>query len=363
MNKRITYEQEKMEITREVSKIMDLAITPIFRELDLISAEFIKKLYLGRRNRALIGGRLRDIIIKVVLNLCGIINLSKDHLKVIASGEIYNMASYYQNWHLDDKKEIKNDMDKKLCHIVSHLFREIAEGLILETRFNDSIKLRLIKEISESNKAIQLGQSFELNFLNISNSQLINDVNILENYKKRAYLMSGKFYGSSFAMGSIMVGMRDEITSYFRQIGEWFGTGGQIINDVGDFCLNKNVAKNPEKDYQDQFADLEKGTITLAIHELSKIIELKDYSGRKLTLEEKEELLKIMVSYRCFDSSRKITNNFRNKMIKSLRYLPPNPLNNKLPFIISTFFNSNKFYVNLREEHNYNWNINKALER
>jgi geranylgeranyl pyrophosphate synthase len=355
MEKRTNYEQEKMTITKQVSEIMENVVEKSFSELDSTSVEFMKKLYTGRKNRAMKGGRLRDIIVKLTLNLCGVNKLNSDHLKVIASGELYNMSSYYQNWHLDDKKEIKTELDKKLCHIASHLFRELAEKLILDTNFSDFIKLSLLKEISESNKAIQMGQSFELNFLNSNNIDKITDNNIGEYYTKRSYLFSGRFYGCSFAMGGIMAEENIEKINFLRQIGEWFGTGGQIINDVGDFCLNKDIAKNPEKDYQDQFADLEKGTITLAIYELAKFIDIRKYIGRKLTNKEKENLLKIMVKNRCFDSSRKKTNELKNKIIKSISLLNKNSATIDLKFIVKTFFNCNKFYVNLREENGYIW--------
>jgi len=355
MEKRTNYEQEKMAITKQVSEVMENVVEKSFSELDSTSVEFMKKLYTGRKNRAIRGGRLRDIIVKLTLNLCGINKLNEDHLKVIASGEFYNMASYYQNWHLDDKKEVKTELDKKLCHITSHFFRELAEGLILDTNFSDSVKLNLLKEISESNKAIQIGQSFELNFLNSNNLDRINDKNIENYYIKRSYLFSGRFYGCSFAMGGIMAGENAEKIRLLRQMGEWFGTGGQMINDVGDFCLNKDIAKNPEKDYQDQFADLEKGTITLAIYELSKFVDIRKYVGRRITNKEKENLLKVMVKNRCFDSSRKKTNEFRNKIIKSISLLNHSKAIIDLKFIVKTFFNCNKFYVNLREENGYIW--------
>lgn len=355
MISRTEYEQEKTQITSEVSRIMDLAIAPTLLDLDSQTKEFIKRLYEGRRNRAIQGGRLRDIVVKTTLNLCGIKDLHEEHLKVIAAGEFYNIASYYQNWHLDNKKEVKTENDKKLCHIASHLFREFAEQLILETKFKDSSKIRLLEELNQSNKAIQQGQALELNYLNTRNKE-ISDENIAELYKKRAYLLSGRFYGSSFCFGPIMAEMGEEIIAHFKTIGEWFGTGGQIINDVGDFCLNKQIAKNPEKDYQDQFSDLEKGTFTLPIYQLSKVVNLDKYAGRKLKTDEKSGLLKIMVNSKCFDSSRKITNEYRNKMIKKLKAAKVTSSCEKLPFIIKTFYNSNKFYVNLREEHGYSWN-------
>jgi geranylgeranyl pyrophosphate synthase len=355
MKNRKTYEKEKMKITKEVSKVMDNIINQAFSEMDLVSVNFMKKLYDGRRNRALNGGRLRDIVVQLSLNSCGIKRLNLDHLKIIAAGEFYNMASYYQNWHLDDKKEVKTEVDKKLCHIASHFFRELAEKTILDTALKDKIKLRLLKEISESNEAIQVGQSFELNFLNIANFDKLNESNIKDFYTKRAYLFSGRFYGCSFAMGPIMAGKSEKIIELFKQVGSWFGTGAQIINDAGDFCLNMNIAKNPEKDYQDQFADLEKGTITFVVWALSQFVDIKQYAGKKLSNTEKEYLLKAMLKNRCFDSTRKITNDYRNKMIKQLDNLQKSEYVDELKMVIKTFFNANKFYVNLREEYGYNW--------
>jgi hypothetical protein len=71
MKSRKAYEKEKMKITKEVSKVMDKVVNSAFSEVDAISVEFMKRLYNGRRNRALHGGRLRDIVVQLSLNSCG----------------------------------------------------------------------------------------------------------------------------------------------------------------------------------------------------------------------------------------------------------------------------------------------------
>lgn len=357
MKSRKSYELEKIEITKAVSKVMNELVDKSFANLDSNSVNFMKKLYDGRIKRASNGGRLRDIITKISLNYCNVKKLTLDHYKIIAAGELYNMASYYQNWHLDDKKEVKTENDKKMCHIASHIFRELAEKTILETSFEDKIKLKLLLELSETNEAIQIGQSFELNFLNNINLKKINEKNIEDFYKKRTYLFGGRFFSFSFAIGSIITNQSEQTIKIFKEIGSLFGTGAQMINDVGDFCLNMDVAKSPEKDYQDQFADLEKGTITFVIWSLSKFVDVNKYIGRKITNREKENLLKLMVEKRCFDSTRKTTNSYRNKCIKLLNELKYSEDIDNLKMIVKTFFNANKFYVNLRDEHKYDWNI------
>lgn len=355
MKNRNTYEKEKIKITKAVSEVMNATVNNFFSELDAPIIKFIKKLYDGRINRANQGGRLRDIMALLSLKYCGIKKLNKDHHKIIAAGELYNIASYYQNWHLDDKKEVITETDKKMCHIASHMFRELAEKLILETNFKDSIKLKLLFELSETNKAIQIGQSFELNFLNNINLNELTEKNITEFYKKRAYLFSGKFFSYTFSIGPIITEQNKIIVKTFNDIGSLFGTSAQMINDVGDFCLNMDITKNPEKDYQDQFADLEKGTITLVIWSLAKNIDIKKYIGRKISNKEKEKLLKIMIEKRCFDSTRKITNDYRNKILKLINELKKTEITNDFKMIIKTFLNANKFYINLREEHQYSW--------
>ncbi|MFZ5955495.1 MAG: polyprenyl synthetase family protein [Nanoarchaeota archaeon] len=352
---RQTYENQKMKITDKVSEVMDDYVKDAFSKLDETSVNFMKRLYDGRRNRALNGGRLRDAIVAICLNICGIEELKKDHLRVIAAGEFYNMASYYQNWHLDDKKEVKTDKDKKLCHIASHFFRELSMGIVFDTKFEDRIKLKLLKEISESNRAIQIGQSLELNLLNSQNLNYSDDEKIRDRYLRRCYLFSGRFYGCSFAMAPIMAGKDDEKTNLFREIGILFGTGGQIINDVGDFCLSIKIANLPEKDYQDQFADLEKGTLTLPSYELSKYVNIHEYVGRKLTFEEKQKLLNIMIENKCFDSSRAQTNRMRNEIKRKISSLEKTSLRDELKTISGMFFNNNKFYVGLRKECGYKW--------
>lgn len=358
METREKYEEDKMEITRKVSEIMEEAVKTTFSQLDEGTLNFIRKLYDARRKRAEKGGRLRDITVLTSLNLCGIKEITKDHLKVIAAGEFYNIASYYQNWHLDNKKEVESERDAKLCHIASHIFRELTHRLIYDTGFSEKIKLRLLREISESNLSIQIGQALELNVLANLNSSLHRErkeIEIVDQYLRRCYLFSGYFYGCSFSMGPIMAGADEATILTFKEIGESFGTGGQIINDAGDFCLNKSVANNVDKDYKDQFRDMEKGTLTLPVLELSKIIDISPYLGKKLSNIQKEFLLAKMVENRCFDSARKQSNFFRNKIKKLIYTLPEMPARSRLAFMSRVFFNSNKFYVNLREEHGYVW--------
>lgn len=356
---RINYEKEKILITREASKVMDLAIIKAFQDLDANLIFFMNKLYYARRSRAENSGRLRDALVALTLKICGVEKLNQDHYSVIAAGEFYNLASYYQNWHLDDKKNITTENDKKMCHIASHFFRDLSEKIINDTKFNDQIKIRLMKEISESNTAVQKGQSFELNELTINNLEKYQSDQklFLRDYQKRCFLFSGKFYGCSFAMGPIMAGLKDEQINKFKYIGELFGTGGQMINDVGDFCLSKNISHNVEKDYQDQFADLIKGTLTLPVYELLKIIEINDIKINKIDNDKKSNLLTKMLSGQCFDSSRIETNKLRNELLKNIGLIPQGAYIKDLKMIVKTFFNCNKFYVNLRENHNYSWKI------
>lgn len=102
---RSLYEMKKLMITSQVSKVMDAMVSYAFAQLDQTAIAFMRKLYNGRRDRALKGGRLRDIVVALTLEICGVNEINENHLKVIAAGEFYNTASYYQNWHLDEKKK------------------------------------------------------------------------------------------------------------------------------------------------------------------------------------------------------------------------------------------------------------------
>lgn len=355
------YEKQKLKVTARVSRIMDAYAFPAFDEMDPISVAFMKRLYNGRRNRSLKGGRLRDMAIRMALNICGVKNLNANHLKIIAAGEFYNMASYYQNWHLDAKKEVKDEEERKLCHISSHFFRELAEQTIMEASFNNQVKLSLLKEISESNKAVQIGQSLESNSLNHETSIMMDEPRLYEMYLKRCRLITGRFYGCSFAMAPIISEKDDRTIESFRSIGSKLGVAMQIINDVGDFCLNENISKTPDKDYQDQFSDLEKGTLTLPIYELSKILQVRKYVRWRLNEKEKRKVLHIMVKNRCFDSSRGLTNYLANILLQDVCKLGKGHSTNMLKFMINLICHSNKFYVNLREEHGYRWGEQQPL--
>lgn len=345
----------KMQITQRVSQIMDLHVHERFSELEGHIVEWMRSLYAGRTDRAKNGGRLRDAMVYLGLKMCGVDEITPDNIAVIAAGELYNMASYYQNWHLDNKKQVKNEKEKKMCHIASHYFRELSQKLVLITNFSDNIKLQLLQEISESNEAIQKGQAFELSELTLENKAHYTADNIAPAYKKRCGLLSGRFYACSFAMAPIMVGKGGHMIELFKEIGTYVGTGGQMVNDVGDFCLNEGVAKTPDKDYQDQFADLEKGTLTLPVYELSRLMPLECYAGRKLIFPEKRALLRQMVSGRCFDSTRKITNSYRNIIERKIHDLQPSEYRTMMLIALNNFFSSNKFYKNLRDEHGYKW--------
>ncbi|MFT4326303.1 MAG: polyprenyl synthetase family protein [Candidatus Woesearchaeota archaeon] len=355
-NMREHYELEKKDVTSSVDAILESRINLVQQHLGPKSSEFIHLMTDKRSKRAKNNGRLRDILVKLVLSGCGVSELGTDHYKVIAAGELYNMASYYQNWHLDDKSHITSEVDKKLCHIASHIFRELAHQEIYETGFDDSVKLELLHEIHNSNMAIQIGQAQELTDLTYQNNvHALDKETFVKEYAKRCYLFSGRFYGTSFAMGAIMAKKPKELVNKYGKIGELFGTGGQMINDTGDFCMAKEIANCPEKDYQDQFADLVKGTITLPIYELAKYLDISSYVQNGMSNEDKKNCLEVMIKNRCFDSTRKITNAIKNDMVRQLSVVEDEEVRHQLKGMVSTFFQSNKFYCNLREEHGYDW--------
>jgi geranylgeranyl pyrophosphate synthase len=353
------YEKQKRQITFQVNKIIEPEVNEILAGIDESIKPFFVSLWNNRKKRAKSNGRLRDMTIFLILQMLGVKKINLDHKRVIAAGEFYNMASYYQNWHLDNKKSVNTDFDAKLCHLASHLYREKAHELINKTSFETQIKLALLSDLSESNKAIQKGQAFEL-----AGARIIDQKNecfekVLSNCLTRCKYMSGRFYGASFAMGPIMAKANKEDIDAFRQIGTEFGTGAQIINDVGDFCLVKSLVQLSEKDYQDQFADLVKGTMTLPIYELSKCIDLEKFYPKSLTQKEKEYLLLQLVQNKCFHSSRKESNKLMKSMSRNLKKFPKSMYRDMLGFQIGTLFQCNKFYVNLRENHDYIWGNHK----
>jgi len=351
------YELWKRQVSQEVDSVLEEIIVGLGLNLWDESKEFASKLLKKRKERSAKHGRLRDAIVSLTLNANGVKEITGDYLRVIAAGELYNMASYYQNWHLDDKNEVRTEFDKKLCHITSHIFREAAHSVIDNTNFPDKTKIRLQRELQESNTAIQYGQALELSGLTFEKKAHLQKHDVfVKNYIKRCYLFSGRFYGASFCMGPIMAGANEEDIKRYRLMGEFFGTAGQMVNDVGDFCLSKDTANCLEKDYQDQFADLEKGTITLPIWELAKYIDIGEYAGKVMDAKEKEESLSKLVENRCFDSTRLLTNHFRNAALSQLNKIAKNPFKGNQESLIKTFLTSNKFYVHLRESHRYDWN-------
>lgn len=351
---RQAYEDERRETTATVSRIIAAHADGIAKTLGAEAGKFASSLWNRRRFRAERHGRLRDWVVMTTLKMNGIERLTQDHLAVIAAGEFYNMASYYQNWHLDGKHGVSDGLEGKLCHVTSHLYREKANELIVRTNFPDSIRLKLLDGLSESNRAIQQGQAGEFSGFRIEDLKSANETKIVASYARRCLLLTGEFYGFSFAMGPIMAGADPEP---YRRIGRLFGTGLQMINDVGDFCLDPDSTSLPEKDYQDQFADLEKGTMTLPVYELGKIADLHSYAGRLLGQEEKEHLLALMVDNKCFHSTRRMTNKILRDLRKELHTLPANPRRDELSYATKLIFQSNKFYVGLRENHGYVWGV------
>jgi geranylgeranyl pyrophosphate synthase len=350
---RSRYEEQKKSITRHVNAVIESEIGSMLSGVDPRLVPFLRSLWDARKVRAEQHGRLRDMTVYLTLQLCGVNHVSNDHLKVMAAGELYNMASYYQNWHLDDKKSVHDMTMAKLCHIASHLYREQAHALILETALPNDTRMCLLREISESNKSIQVGQSLELAGSRIVDLSTACREAVVTMYRRRCYSMSGRFYGCSFAMGAIMSRANEQQVSLMRQIGEYFGTGAQMINDVGDFCLVPSLVQLAEKDYQDQFADLRKGTMTLPIYELSQHIDIERYHGRALTADEKDFVLKQLVAHKCFHSTRLLSNGYYKGMKHLLSQLPRTEARDMFSFMIGTFFYSNKFYRNLRENHGY----------
>lgn len=355
------YEAKKLKITSKVSEVMDSVVSSAFTRFGASSVTFIRKLYDGRRNRAIKGGRLRDAIVMLILEAYGINEITEDHLKVIAAGEFYNIASYYENWHLDGKKEVKNEEEQKLCHISSHLFRELAAELITNTSFDPKVKLELLNEISESNKSIQIGGALEMDGLSYRELDTLDPLEHYQKYLRRCDLIAGRFYACSFALAPIMAGKDTKEIEFFRKMGRKFGVIVQIINDVGDFCLDRDTASTPDKDYQDQFNDLEKGTLTLPVYELLKYTKPTEFVGRKLTVAQKKTIMRMIIKNRYFDSSRRTTNYLKNSLVSDLSRLQLGNAADSLKFTVKVFSQSNKFYVNLREENGYIWGSQQPL--
>ena len=197
---REVYEQEKRKISKEVDLILEDILTDIGCKLSQELYSFCGLLINKRKTRAKNHGRLRDVVVYLGLKSLGVTELANDHYQTIAAGELFNIASYYQNWHLDDKSDVGTETDRKMCHIASHVFREAAHRTINNTDFEDRVKVKLSRELQQSNMSIQYGQALELTDLNFSNGahkQTFEE--FIEKYIKRCYWFSGFFYGSSFS--------------------------------------------------------------------------------------------------------------------------------------------------------------------
>ncbi|MBW2964505.1 polyprenyl synthetase family protein [Candidatus Woesearchaeota archaeon] len=352
------YEREKRRISEEVSVILDDILEDLGHDLGSKMHSFCSRLINKRRFRAKENGRLRDVVVYLGLKSLGLDRLNAVHYRIIAAGELFNIASYYQNWHLDDKSEVRTEDDKKMCHIASHLFRESAHKTINNSELGDRNKLKLLQALQRSNTAIQYGQSLELSELNFHNGAHKQAIeSFLPNYLKRCYWFSGVFYGASFAIAPIILDAGDEAVETYKHIGELFGTGGQIVNDVGDFCLSRQAAACVEKDYQDQFADLVKGTVTLPIWELSQYSDLQQYTVDGMTAQDKKCCLQQMLEHRAFDSSRRLTNKLKNEALRKVDALDETPYRKYFKSMLKTFFGSNKFYTYLRRELGYDWSL------
>ncbi len=307
-------------------------------------------------------GVMRSLLTQLVFDCCGG-SKELDISSALASSEINNINAYLDNILLDNKKRVLNanhsEMVEKITSITitSGIFREIFEKTICDLPCSEEHKLRILKATSSAMTKSYIGQELDIELTIDKLDNIGNDQEYLSQYIRKSKLQSGYLYGLSAEIGAILANANEDSIDLAREIGETIGLGLHINNDFGDFApLTKG--STGFKVYQDQFADLRNGRLSLPIFhvlrhgsEQQKNLFNKISSGQQCTEEEFNEAALAILDSGAYDLCKKISRRYENKA-KTLIHKLPESESRDLLSTMSSIIRSNKFLVELKKAKN-----------
>lgn len=194
----------------------------------------------------------------------------QDLSTAMAISEINNTYEYLVNILIDNKNGMLNgdraEMIEKIQTIcvTALMAREIQEKMVMDLNLSPEAKLRILSLGSEAMAKCAEGQAIDVTLTLDKMDQFQSDEEYLSLYTKKSGYQTGCLYGWSAQIGAIMAGASDTEIELAYKIGFEVGIGVHISNDLGDFAVIDS--STGFKTYQDQFADLRNGRLSLPVY-------------------------------------------------------------------------------------------------
>lgn len=277
-----------------------------------------------------------------------------DILPICTAVELLNISSYQANFGLDAKHRNGSLAEARACFIASMITREMADREVERLgSASDSAKGgTAFRHLSESNLRIYLGQFADTHEMVLTDSAqpLFSESEYLERYLSRCRHLSGYFTASCAELGAALAGAPTSTQQALRAFGEAFGTGLQIVNDIGDYIPAELGVLDSHKVYQDQLSDfrLRKLTGPLYYYLLSQADREQGGSGlMKARVFERTlastEVFAIILSSGAIDRCKRIAKTFFKKAKIALHQLPRTDARDLLGIMVSSL-RSNKYF-------------------
>lgn len=304
------------KVTPYVTSALDELVTASLR------SRRTKELVNAIHNRRAEKPRLREFLIEQAYLACCDKPIPKEVYVLGAAMEIYNLSTYIINWFLDEKGDIKDRSDAQRVVIEGMRLYDKANKMIRSLEINPEIKEKIIEGLVETNNKIYLGQGDDVDLLNIRNNvESLTLSEYLPLYEEACRRKCGYFLGYVAKIGVFLAGADEKTLKKLNNFGTLLGTGLQIVNDAGD-NIPSEKASTVERPYQDQFADIQNGLVTLPgfilLQSEPKFIK---YFGRKLNEKEKEDLYQSMKTINTFESTMRLTRQYQKNAKKELKIL------------------------------------------
>ena len=198
---------------------------------------------------------------------------------------------------------------KDLSLFFADYLYSVLIDIVVETEFNDQIKIEIIKLINSTNISTQQGQIQELLLQNIS----IRDINkdsIIELYKSKAACYC---YSFPFELGLTISKATEQVKSEARNVLLQIGAASQIIDDItGTF-------PGLIDDDKDSLGELMNLRRTLLLVILAEKVNESDPISTIITQEQCTEsealfIKKSMIKYKVIEESIEIVNSLVNNL-------------------------------------------------
>lgn len=300
-------------------------------------------------------GIMRSLLTKLIFDA-----LSKRKANLVpamALSELSNVYAYLFNIVLDNKNGIYDDEKTEMVAkintiaVTAPLFREIYEEVLMGLSISERAKLQLLRDSSAAMARSAQGQETDLELTISKIDQFDTDEEYLDYYIEKSRLQSGYLYGLSAQIGAVMAKASAEETLLAREIGEVIGIGLHMSNDLGDFAVMGEGTGF--KVYQDQFADLRNGRLSLPIYWVlrhgtaaQKALFLAAASGEAF---DAAAVLRALHESGAYTACKKLLNRYE-RQAKALIHQLPESESRSLLSTMASAIRSNKYLVALRQE-------------